>query len=322
MVPRASSVLIVRGSKPEGLRDGCYARPAVPELPDLAILADAFQATLVGRPVEALDVREALVVRGTPAEAAALAGQRVESVTRRGKFLTFQLARDRIVINAMLTGRLGLDAPGAKALRDTAAVLRLGPRETPVRRRGAPAAAPWTVDAPWLPPDAAPLELRYRDPTRMGKVYLLPADAARPVPGWDEQGPDADDPALDLPTWRARIRRHSGELKNLLKNQAFVAGIGNGYSDEILWAARLAPFRRRSTLAEEEVDGLHAAMREVLPWAIDELRVRVPPRFEVEVRDFLHVHRKGGQACPRCGTTLSEVAPGGFVTTFCRGCQR
>ena len=64
-------------------------------------------------------------------------------------------------------------------------------------------------------------------------------------------------------TWRARIRRHSGELKNLLKNQAFVAGIGNGYSDEILWAARLAPFRRRSTLAEEEVDGLYAAMREV-----------------------------------------------------------
>jgi len=294
----------------------------VPELPDLAILADAFQATLVSRPIEALDVREALVVRGTPAEGAALAGQRVAAVTRRGKFLTFQLARDRIVINAMLTGRLGLDAPGAKPLRDTAAVLRLGPRETPARRRGAPAVAPWTVDAPWLPPDGAPLELRYRDPTRMGKIYLLPADAVRPVPGWEEQGPDADDPALDLTTWRARIRRHSGELKNLLKNQAFVAGIGNGYSDEILWAARLAPFRRRSTLAEEEVDGLYAATREVLPWAIDELRVRVPPRFEVEVRDFLHVHRKGGQACPRCGTTLSEVAPGGFVTTFCRGCQR
>jgi len=294
----------------------------VPELPDLSVLADAFEATLVGRPVMTLDVGEPLVVRGTPAEAGALAGQRVVSVTRRGKFLTFQLARDRIVINAMLTGRLGLDAPGARALRDMAAVLRLGPREAPGRRRGASAAAAWTVDAPWLPADGAPLELRYRDPTRMGKVYLLPAGTARAVPGWDEQGPDADDPALDLATWRARIRRHSGELKNLLKNQAFVAGIGNGYSDEILWAARLAPFRRRSALAAEEVDGLYAAMREVLPWAVAELRVRVPPRFEVEIRDFLHVHRKGGQACPRCGTTLSEVAPGGFVTTFCRSCQR
>ena len=302
--------------------DRCYARLAVPELPDLAILADAFQATLVGRPVEALEVTEALVVRGTPAEAAAMAGQHVMSVSRRGKFLTFQLERDRIVVNAMLTGRLGLDAPGARPLRDTAAVLHLGPREPPGRGRGRPPAAAWTIDAPWRPPDDRPLELRYRDPTRMGKVYLLPAGVDRPLPGWDEQGPDADDPALDLDMWRARIRRHSGELKNLLKNQAFVAGIGNGYSDEILWAARLAPFRKRAALAGEEVDALHGATREVLRWAVAELQVRVPPRFEVEVRDFLHVHRKGGQACPRCGTTLSEVAPGGFVTTFCRGCQR
>jgi formamidopyrimidine-DNA glycosylase len=48
----------------------------------------------------------------------------------------------------------------------------------------------------------------------------------------------------------------------------------------------------------------------------------VPPRFEVEVRDFLHVHRRGGEGCPRCGARISEIAPGGFVTNFCRGCQR
>ncbi len=101
-----------------------------------------------------------------------------------------------------------------------------------------------------------------------------------------------------------------------------MAGIGNGYSDEILWTAGLAPFRKRSTLAPEEVDRLYDATRGTLAWAIDELRRRVPPDFEVEVRDFLHVHRKGGQPCPRCGTTISEIAPGGFVTSFCRGCQR
>jgi formamidopyrimidine-DNA glycosylase len=156
----------------------------------------------------------------------------------------------------------------------------------------------------------------------MGKVYVLPDGLARPVAGWEAQGPDVDDPALDLDTWRQRISRHSGEIKNLLKAQEFVAGIGNGYSDEILWAAQLLPFRRRSELARDEVDRLYAATREVPVWAIGELRVRVPPKFEVEVRGFLKVHRKGGQACPRCGTTLSEISPGGFVTTFCRGCQR
>ena len=63
-------------------------------------------------------------------------------------------------------------------------------------------------------------------------------------------------------------------------------------------------------------------MRETLAWPIGEPRVLVPPRLEVEQREFLNVHRKGGSACPRCGTRLSQVSAGGFDTTFCRGCQR
>jgi formamidopyrimidine-DNA glycosylase len=180
----------------------------------------------------------------------------------------------------------------------------------------------WTRRAAWLPDDDAPIELRYRDPTKMGKVYVLPKRIQRPVAGWAEQGPDVDDPSLDVETWRKRIAPRTGEIKNLLKAQEFVAGIGNGYSDEILWAAQLLPFRKKSDLAADEVDRLYQAARDVPAWAIAELRKRVPPKFEVEVRDFLRVHRKGGQPCPRCGTTLSEISPGGFVTTFCRGCQR
>jgi formamidopyrimidine-DNA glycosylase len=156
----------------------------------------------------------------------------------------------------------------------------------------------------------------------MGKIYLVPEGVARPIAGWDEQGPDADDPSLTLEEWRARISKYSGELKNLLRNQAFVSGIGNAYSDEILWAARLLPFRKRSSLAADEVDDMYTAVRTVLPWAIAELHSSVPPRLEVEQRDFLKVHRKGGEACPRCGTRLSQVSAGGFDTTFCRGCQR
>ena len=289
----------------------------LPELPDLAVLADAFQAALAGRPVTSASVPESLVVRGTPAELDAIVGQRLRVVGRRGKFLILELDRDRIIVNPMLTGRLGMAPPGARAFASTAFVLGLGPRAE--QAVDAPA---WTRGAAWLPPDRDAVELRYRDPTRMGKVYLLPAGAARPVAGWSEQGPDADDAALDLPTWRGRIARHRGELKNLLRDQTFVAGIGNGYSDEILWAARLAPFRKRTTLAAEEVDGLFAATRETLAWAIQEVRQRVPPTFEVEVRDFLRVHRRGGDPCPRCATRITEIAPGGFVTSYCRNCQR
>ena len=253
----------------------------MPELPDLAILADALDTALSGRPFAGGTTPQSLVLRGTPAELGAFEGQALLEVVRRGKFLVFRFERDRLVFNPMLTGRLGLAPAGAKAWPRAAALF-----------------------------------------TRMGKIYLLPAGVTRPVAGWDEQGPDADDPALTLDVWRERIGRHSGELKNLLRNQQFVAGIGNAYSDEILWAAGLAPFRKRASLAATEIDALYRAMRSVLAWAIAELQRRVPPRLEVEQRDFLRVHRKGNVPCPRCGTRLSEVSAGGFVTSFCRGCQR
>jgi formamidopyrimidine-DNA glycosylase len=158
----------------------------------------------------------------------------------------------------------------------------------------------------------------------MGKIYLLPAGVDRGVPGLEPGalGPDADAPELDLELWRDRIRRHHGELKSILRNQAFVAGIGNAYADEILHAARLLPMRTRRSLADEEVEELHRATKEILADAIERLRVRVPPTFERQVRDFLAVHLKGGSPCPRCGHQISQLKAGGAVTSFCRGCQR
>lgn len=290
----------------------------MPELPDLAIVADALHAALAGRSVTSVRAPGPLAVRGTPAELEALVGQRLTSIRRRGKLLLVDLDRDRVVINPMLTGRLQLAAPGAPLPSKTAVVLGFGSRSRRPRD-----AAKWTARASWIAGDDDPAEVRYRDPTQMGKVYLVPAGVDRVVPGLtdEELGPDADDPELTLDAWRTRIRRHPGELKNLLKNQSFIAGVGNAYSDEILHAAGLLPFRKRSTLAPEEIDALYTATRTTIANAIEVLRERVPPTFEKQARDWLAVHDKGGQPCPRCGTRISEVKPGGFVTSFCRGCQ-
>jgi formamidopyrimidine-DNA glycosylase len=291
----------------------------MPELPDLAILADALHAGLAGRPLADARVPQSLVLRGTSSELNSFRGQRLMSVARRGKFLVFEFERDRMVLNPMLTGRMGYAAASDKPWPQTAFVfdfLARRPAVTP------PTTEPWLRDAGWLPTASEPVQLRYRDATRMGKLYLLPASVARTVAGWEEQGPDADDPALTLDVWRARIGRHSGQLKNLLRNQEFVAGIGNAYSDEILWEARLAPFRTRASLAGAEVDALYEATRQVLSRAIGQLHHLVPPRLEVEQRKFLDIHARGGESCLRCGTRLTEVKAGGFVTTYCRGCQR
>ena len=291
----------------------------MPELPDLTIVAEAFQAALAGRPISAVAAPAPLAVRGTPAELEGLVGQRVTGIARRGKFLMIDLERDRIVVNPMLTGRFQLAGPTEKLPTKTAVVLSLGPRPA-----GPKCPAAWTRRADWMPADDATVEIRYRDPTQMGKVYMLPSGVDRAVPGLGdgELGPDADDPGLTLDVWRQRIRRHPGELKNLLKNQSFIAGVGNAYSDEILHTAGLLPFRKRSELAPEEIDALYEATRSTLSSAVGILRKRVPPTFEKQVRDFLAVHDKGGTACPRCGTKITEVKPGGFVTSYCRGCQR
>ncbi|HEY6058418.1 MAG TPA: DNA-formamidopyrimidine glycosylase family protein [Candidatus Limnocylindrales bacterium] len=291
----------------------------MPELPDLAVVADAFHAALAGRPVETATAHGPLAVRGTPAELAALTGQRVAAVRQTGKFLELDLEADRIIVNPMLTGRFQLAQPSAKRPPKTAFVLALGARSEPPPDR-----AGWTEGADWLPAGDASVEVRYTDPTQMGKVYIAPSGIERSIPGYasTERGPDADDPQLSLDAWRVRIGRHPGELKNLLRNQAFVAGIGNAYSDEILHVARLLPFRKRSSLAADEIDELYRSTRETLAVAIDVLRARVPPTFEKQVRDFLAVHGKGGEPCPRCGTRISEVRAGGFVTSYCRGCQR
>ena len=290
----------------------------MPELPDLAVVADALHAALTGRSVVRSEAPAPLAVRGTPAELAALVGQDLRAVRRRGKFIILELERGRIAVNAMLTGRFQLAAPADRNPPSTAVILGFGPRAARPKD-----AARWTAGATWLPGDAASVEVRYRDPSQMGKVYLVPAGVDRAIAGLDDDlGPDADDPALTLDAWRARIKRHPGELKSLLRNQSFVAGIGNAYSDEILHEAKLSPFRRRSSLAPEEADVLYEATRMTLARASDILRERVPPTFEKQVRDFLAVHRRGGEACPRCGTRLSEVSSRSEATTWCRGCQR
>ncbi len=288
----------------------------MPELPDLAVLAEAFDPALGGRPVLSAEALDPIVVRATPADLDRLRGTILRSVDRRGKHIVLRIDGADAWIAPMLTGRLQLAPPGTTKPK-AAARLVLGRRTAPARP-----AAPWTRGAAWLPPDEGTIELRYLDSTRMGKVYVVPDGSGRTVPGIVDLGPDADDPALTLDAWRKRIRRYPGELKGLLRNQGFVAGIGNAYSDEILHAAGLHPFRKRPSLAAEEVDELYRAMRTTLAEAVALLRVRVPPTFERQVRDHLRVHLRGGLPCPRCGTTISEVSPGREATSYCRRCQR
>jgi formamidopyrimidine-DNA glycosylase len=269
----------------------------VPELPDLTIVAEELERRVTGRTVLEAVAPTPILVRATPEELAALRGTTLGSARRRGKFLLMPFERDAVTervlaANPMLAGRFWLTPTKATVRARTGLRLRLDDRT----------------------------DLRYVDREMLGKLYLAAPDALDRIPGWAEMGPDADDTTLTLEAFRQRIRRHPGELKPLLRNSRFVAGIGNAYSDEILWEARLAPFRRRASLSPEDVDRLYAAMRSVLAGAIVRLRELVPPDIETQHREFLKVHLRGGQPCPRCGRPLRQIG-GREATTFCRSCQ-
>jgi len=271
----------------------CYT-VAMPELPDLEVIKEFLQDHIVGQEIAEVEVVRPIVVRNLAGGdfTTRLTGQRVKQVSRRGKFLILALdPGDYLVINPMLAGRLHYAPRGERRLRKTFAVLHL----------------------------ADGMDLRYTDTRTMGKVYLT--DDLAKVPGLAELGPEALDPALTLDVFRERLRRYRGEIKGILTTQSFAAGIGNAYADEICWRAGVYPFRKRPKLSDEEIERLYQAMREVLSEAVVTLREQVGADIHVEIRDFLKVHGRGGQPCPRCGTTISEIKARQRLTNFCRQCQ-
>jgi formamidopyrimidine-DNA glycosylase len=266
----------------------------MPELPDLEIIREYLAPRLTGVNIVSADAPRPLIVRNLLGDDLSehLAGQPICSVDRRGKFLLLGIGDGlHLVINPMLAGRLRYGQPLARKRTRDALILGLNDGN----------------------------ELRYHDAADMGKIYLTTDLDA--VPGFAGQGPEATDPALTLDAFRARLRGRRGEIKGVLTDQSFVAGIGNAYADEILWAAHIYPFRFANRLSVAEVATLYEAMRAVLAAAIEMLHAQVGDAIDVEVRDFLSVHGKAGQPCPRCGATISEVQRNRIATQFCRTCQ-
>lgn len=270
----------------------------MPELPELEVVRDVLQRRVVGRTI----AEARLIPPGGPIVARDLAnvgfeggvsGATITGIRRRGKFLVFSLQTESgplfLAINPKLTGRLQLAAHADRRLARTHLLLRMHDE----------------------------LELRYVDQKQMGQLYLT--RDLETVPEYSGMGPEPFDVSLDV--FRQRLRSFRGEIKGILTRGEFVAGIGNAYADEILWAARLHPYRKRTQLTAQEVDRLYEAMRATLVEAIEKVRGEMQEQIHLKPRDFLAVHMKTGEPCPRCGTPISLVGANQRITNFCRACQ-
>jgi formamidopyrimidine-DNA glycosylase len=277
----------------------------MPELPELEVVRDVLNRRILGQTIvsaEMIPPGGPIVVRDLTSEgfAQALAGAAFESVTRRGKFLTFLLRRPSpagvkplwLVINPKLTGRLQLCEPKAKKAGPVHAVLHLSGGH----------------------------DLRYIDQKKMGQVFLSrqPPEQA-PFADYAGMGPEAL--AISRDAFKARLRPFRGEIKGILTRGDFVAGIGNAYADEILWTAKLHPYRKKTSLKPDEVDQLYDGMRSCLLEAIEKVRDEMGEDIHLKPREFLAVHMKTGEPCPCCGTAISLVGANQRITNFCRHCQ-
>ena len=268
----------------------------MPEAPDLQVVREFLEPRLLGRRlVNAVEVRP-LIVRnlvGRPLAADA-AGRTVERLWRHGKLLFLALSDDRvIVVNPMLAGGLRYCPATDRVAAST--FVRLGFDDGQ--------------------------EVRYFDTKKMGMVYYATAEQARDVPRVEEQGPDILDQRLTLEQFKERLRPYRGEIKGVLTRGGVVSGIGNAYADEILFDARIFPFKKRTALSAAEIASLHRSVYSVPERALAVLRRRMGADIHIKLRDFLAVHGRGGQLCPRCGHQISAITANQRETNFCRRCQ-
>jgi formamidopyrimidine-DNA glycosylase len=268
----------------------------VPELPEVEALAAFLRENAVGHVLTRADLAAVQAIKTFDPPLSALGGLEVTGAARHGKSLDLDVSGVHLVVHLARAGWLHW-------------------------RENLPAAPPR--------PGKGPLALRVHlddgngfDLTEQGTrkglaVYVVRSPAE--VPGIDRLGPDAM--AVDREQFAALMAGRSGQLKGALTDQTLLAGIGNAYSDEILHAARLSPFKMADKLTDDELIRLYDAMRAVLTDALDRQLGQRAATMKGEKRSGLQVHARTGLPCPVCGDTVREVSFADTSLQYCPTCQ-
>ena len=262
----------------------------MPELPEVEIAARRIAAAITGARVESALAPGMVTMKSFEPPLEAIAGTRVEGVRRRGKLFIVELGELCLLVHLMSAGRLQVWDKRA-SLRDRASrlLVRLDDgRELRLREFG-------TQQRAWA-------KLLRCEEIEADEIVATLGPEALPPP-----------PAAEL----AALLDQPRHLHPLLRDQRTIAGIGRSWVDEVLWSACLSPFRKGSDLSDEEVARLGAAIGERLGAALEHyeqvLGATVPDKLPMP----LEVHRRAGEPCPRCGTTIEAIHFKDYVLCYC-----
>lgn len=274
----------------------------MPELPEVETVRRVIEPQIRGLAIESVAVRRPEIVAHPAADefCGRLKGRRFERMERRGKFLIARLEDgQRMIFHLRMTGCLLLAPAGLPEEKHTHLVFQLEDGR----------------------------ELRFSDTRRFGRFWLLQEGEEDVYSGIGKLGKEPFDPDFSAEYLIGRLGKRKKSIKECLLEQGVVAGIGNIYSDEILFAARICPTRPAGSLSGEEWKRLSAAVSERLSFFIEKNAITPEEYLRTRGRDyrntpFLQVYGHEGDPCPVCGNPLRRIVIGGRSSTYCPGCQR
>jgi len=272
----------------------------LPELPEIETIRRQLSEEIVGLTVIDAAIYLSKVIK-EPSPGSFLReiqGRRISRVGRRGKYLLFDLSGGYLlVVHLRMTGQLVYESETAPQPRHTHLILHL--------ERG---------------------RLRLTDLRQFGCVWLLPAEKSARMAQLAKLGPEPLTAEFTETYFVQRLKDSRRQVKQVLLDQEIVAGIGNIYADEALYLAGLHPGRRADGLSAREAKKLYRAVKEVLREGILHRGTSIQHYVDAVGRqgshqDFLRVHYRAGQPCPRCGNPVVKVKLGGRGTYLCPACQ-
>ena len=272
----------------------------MPELPEVHALSQDLAARLDGRAIVRVDIAAFSALKTFDPPLSALEGAFVDGVTRHGKFLDIEVGGLHLILHLARAGWI--------RWRDEVPAL-------PPRPGGkSPLAARIVLD------NGAGLDITEAGTKKSLALYV--ARSPQDVPGIARLGPDpmSDDFTVEK---LQEILTAAGraQLKGVLRYQSTIAGIGNAYSDEILHAARMSPFKPASSLTADDVSVLYDAIRSMLGDAVERSRGLAASELKGEKKSHLAVHGRTGQKCPVCGDIVREVSFADSSLQYCATCQ-
>lgn len=272
----------------------------MPELPEVETVRSVLAPQLCGQSIVSVTVHqpEAVGYPAVEAFAASAAGRTIRELGRRGKFLRIALDSGCIVAHLRMTGRLLVTPRGYAAEKHTHVVVSLA-NET---------------------------ELRFIDPRRFGRLWLISEAEADTRSGIHRLGPEPFDASVDAAYLATALGKCRRTVKTCLLDQSVVAGIGNIYADEILFASGLDPRRIAASLRADEWARLSDAMPRVLKKAVEDNAITAEDYLAgrgIEYRNtpFFQVYGRAGEPCARCGSLLEKTVLAGRSSCFCPRCQ-